>query len=48
MENEAQLEFLREAGCDEIQGYLVSRPLPAEQLAELLAARAALPAVATA
>jgi EAL domain-containing protein (putative c-di-GMP-specific phosphodiesterase class I) len=48
VENEAQLEFLREAGCDEIQGYLVSRPLPAEQLAALLAARLAAPAVATA
>ena len=48
VENEAQLEFLRAEGCDEIQGYLVSRPVPAEQLAELLAARMALPAVATA
>ena len=48
VENEAQLEFLRAEGCDEIQGYLVSRPVPAEQLAELLAAREAPPAVATA
>ena len=48
VENEAQLEFLRAEGCDEIQGYLVSRPVPAEQLAELLAARMAPPAVATA
>ena len=48
VENEAQLEFLRAEGCDEIQGYLVSRPVPAEQLAELLAARTAPPAVATA
>ena len=48
VENEAQLEFLRTEGCDEIQGYLVSRPVPAEQLAELLAARMAVPAVATA
>jgi diguanylate cyclase (GGDEF)-like protein len=47
VENEAQLEFLRAEGCDEIQGYLVSRPVPAEQLAELLAARRVLPAVAT-
>jgi diguanylate cyclase (GGDEF)-like protein len=48
VENEAQLEFLRAEGCDEIQGYLVSRPVPAEQLAELLAARMAMPAVVTA
>lgn len=48
VENEAQLEFLRGAGCDEVQGYLVSRPLPAEQLSALLAARAAARAVATA
>ena len=48
VENEAQLEFLRAEGCDEIQGYLVSRPVPAEQIPEFLAARLALPAVATA
>ena len=49
VENEAQLEFLREEGCDEIQGYLVSRPVPAEQLAELLCSpHGAPPAVATA
>ncbi len=28
-----QLEFLVEQGCDEIQGYYLSRPLPAEELA---------------
>jgi diguanylate cyclase (GGDEF)-like protein len=48
VENEAQLEFLRAEGCDEIQGYLVSRPVPPEQIPEFLAARLALPAVATA
>ncbi len=31
-----QLAFLRENGCDEIQGYLFSRPLPIEELAVLL------------
>jgi diguanylate cyclase (GGDEF)-like protein/PAS domain S-box-containing protein len=28
-----QLDFLRIHGCDEIQGYLLSKPLPAEELA---------------
>jgi diguanylate cyclase (GGDEF)-like protein/PAS domain S-box-containing protein len=36
VENHDQLEFLREAGCDEIQGFLISRPLPAEEITELL------------
>lgn len=31
VETEAQLEFLREQGCDACQGYLFSRPLPAEE-----------------
>ena len=31
-----QLIFLRENGCDEIQGYLFSRPVPIEELAVLL------------
>ena len=30
VETDAQYEFLRELGCDYIQGFLVSRPLPAE------------------
>ena len=30
VESEAQRAFLRELGCDEIQGYLISRPLPPE------------------
>jgi diguanylate cyclase (GGDEF)-like protein/PAS domain S-box-containing protein len=37
VETEAQLEFLRGAQCDEIQGFLFSRPVPAGKLAELLA-----------
>jgi predicted signal transduction protein with EAL and GGDEF domain len=28
-----QLEFLRDRGCDQVQGYFVSRPAPAEALA---------------
>jgi diguanylate cyclase (GGDEF)-like protein/PAS domain S-box-containing protein len=36
VETEAQLAYLRKQGCDEIQGYLISRPLPAEEYAALL------------
>jgi EAL domain-containing protein (putative c-di-GMP-specific phosphodiesterase class I) len=31
VETEGQLAFLREQGCNEMQGYHFSRPLPAEQ-----------------
>ena len=33
VETEAQLEFLKAGGCDEMQGYLRGRPLPAAQFA---------------
>ncbi|MGI4721503.1 MAG: sensor domain-containing phosphodiesterase [Janthinobacterium lividum] len=39
VENEAVAQLLREAGCDEAQGYLYGKPMPAEMLAEWLAAR---------
>jgi diguanylate cyclase (GGDEF)-like protein len=38
VETEEQLRFLHLLRCDEIQGYLFSRPVPADELAELLAA----------
>jgi diguanylate cyclase (GGDEF)-like protein len=38
VETEQQLNFLREQGCDQIQGYLVNRPVPAEQMESLLRA----------
>lgn len=37
VETEEQLEILRDLGCDEHQGYLYSRPLPAHALRERLA-----------
>ncbi len=47
VETPDQLSFLESQGCDEVQGYLVSAPLPAGELAGLLAERAAaLPAAA--
>jgi EAL domain-containing protein (putative c-di-GMP-specific phosphodiesterase class I) len=36
-----QLDFLREHGCDVVQGYYLARPLPAAGVGELLAGRAA-------
>jgi EAL domain-containing protein (putative c-di-GMP-specific phosphodiesterase class I) len=37
VETQAQATFLAEHGCDELQGYLFSRPVPADQVADLLA-----------
>ncbi len=39
VEHEAEAELLREAGCDELQGYLFGRPMPAAALAEWLTGR---------
>jgi EAL domain-containing protein (putative c-di-GMP-specific phosphodiesterase class I) len=36
VENEEQLTYLRESGCDRAQGYYFSEPLPAEDFSELL------------
>ena len=36
VETEAQLNFLRTRGCDEMQGYYFSKPLPAAEFEQLL------------
>jgi EAL domain-containing protein (putative c-di-GMP-specific phosphodiesterase class I) len=36
VETEEQLRFLRELGCDEMQGYLFSGPLPGDEFVRLL------------
>jgi diguanylate cyclase (GGDEF)-like protein/PAS domain S-box-containing protein len=36
VETEEQLVFLREEGCDFVQGYLLGRPVPAEEFERLL------------
>ena len=36
VENVEQETFLRAHGCDEMQGFLISKPVPARQMAELL------------
>jgi EAL domain-containing protein (putative c-di-GMP-specific phosphodiesterase class I) len=36
VETQAQFEFLRRLGCDQAQGYLIDRPLPAAQIARRL------------
>jgi diguanylate cyclase (GGDEF)-like protein/PAS domain S-box-containing protein len=46
VETAEQLDYLRSHGCDEIQGYYFSRPLPAFEFEQLLRQRRALPAPA--
>ncbi|THD49435.1 MAG: EAL domain-containing protein [Bradyrhizobium sp.] len=46
VETEAQVAFLRENHCDELQGFHFSRPVPADEAAALLSNRLAAPAPA--
>ena len=39
VETDEQLRFLKECGCDEVQGYFISKPLPAEQLEQFVRSR---------
>ena len=36
VETEAQRRFLRQQGCEQIQGYLMGRPMPSEAIAPFL------------
>ena len=36
VEKQTELDYLRQQDCDEMQGYLFSRPLPAREFATLL------------
>jgi EAL domain-containing protein (putative c-di-GMP-specific phosphodiesterase class I) len=36
VETQEQFDYLRDHGCDQIQGFLFSKALPAEQLEEKL------------
>jgi diguanylate cyclase (GGDEF)-like protein/PAS domain S-box-containing protein len=38
VETKAQLEFLRQLNCDQVQGYIFGRPVPAQEFARLLKA----------
>ena len=43
VETEAQYEQVRAHGCDQVQGYLFSRPVPAQDVLDLLAAMQGVP-----
>ncbi|HLW91270.1 MAG TPA: EAL domain-containing protein, partial [Roseiarcus sp.] len=41
VETGEQMAFLRDNNCDEMQGYLFSRPVPADVICEMIHARTA-------
>ena len=43
VESQAQADFLGSEGCDEIQGYLISQPLPAAAFQEFVERHAVMP-----
>ncbi len=47
VELQSQFDFLKERGCDVIQGYLISRPVPPENILELIDMRESMAGIAT-
>lgn len=45
VETEQQLALLKDYGCEEMQGFLFSRPVPAREMAMLLARHSGSPKV---
>ncbi|MBU1641942.1 EAL domain-containing protein, partial [bacterium] len=45
VETKEQADFLRQNACDEFQGYYLNKPVPADQMAELIRAQSDIPAV---
>jgi EAL domain-containing protein (putative c-di-GMP-specific phosphodiesterase class I) len=43
VETKAQLDFLAREGCDQVQGYVIGRPLPIEEYADLIGRQPAEP-----
>ena len=43
VETEDQLAFLKQSGCNQIQGYLLGKPMSADNLLRLIAERAGVP-----
>jgi predicted signal transduction protein with EAL and GGDEF domain len=48
VETQAQLAFLKSKACDECQGFLFAKPMPAEAFGKLLAGSASKPGPAAA
>jgi EAL domain-containing protein (putative c-di-GMP-specific phosphodiesterase class I) len=46
VENREQFAFLQKMGCDEIQGYLFSRPLEVDKFSDLISKKFTLPSLA--
>jgi EAL domain-containing protein (putative c-di-GMP-specific phosphodiesterase class I) len=47
VETTEQLRILQELSCNEVQGYLISRPVPASEVPRLMMKRFLLPEIAS-
>ena len=48
VESDEQVDVLRQHGCNQVQGYLLGSPMPAEDIRFMLASHALAPALSTA